>query len=303
MEKQELLNFLLNNISCFEGVTLDDFCLLNSLESDELGLMSDSAIKVTPLLKQISDYALIATVLDENDLGELATCIDEENNVLDDIIKIVEICYEYISILKSDNCNHPSVLTTADLVNGLTAYGQINENICDLVEIAEDSFQDTLLDLSIPTIDKLLDNIEDNIFKKVITQIKNVANKEELLLSLSNYSKTYLSIIMLNTEYNNVQQTNKNNLFYINNNYFHFLSNEKFIPKFNLTSLDVINSLATIIQRTEEYEEEYFYKIDDEEKEIINKLKESYILYKSYKYKFLKDTYKEQKLLQKCKKM
>ena len=115
MNKNEILSFLMNNMSCFEDVTLEDFCLLNSLESDELGLMSEQCSRVTPLLRQISNYALIMMVVNEENLGELSAFVDEDK--MDDIKKIIEYCYQYVEILHDEGCKHPSILSNVDLLN------------------------------------------------------------------------------------------------------------------------------------------------------------------------------------------
>ena len=44
-------------------------------------------------------------------------------------------------------------------------------------------------------------------------------------------------------------------------------------------------------------------KVDDEVLDNLQELEEAYQLYESYRYQYLKSTYQEEKMIQKCKKM
>ena len=96
IKKEELLSFLANNSNCFHDATLMNFCSLAILSTDELGFMSDKTSFITPLLKQICNYALIAMAIDEEKIQEMAAYIDEDNDMLKDSINIIENCFHYI---------------------------------------------------------------------------------------------------------------------------------------------------------------------------------------------------------------
>lgn len=189
MTKTELLEYLLNNIECFHDVSIEDFNLLASLETDELGLVNEKVSKITPLLKQICEYSIIKDIINNDDLSEMEAYIDEDDDMLDDIIDIVEICSQYVEELIKDDCHHPSVLLITDQINGMKSYSQFNDILNEFIELTEDNIlEEDLLDLSIETIDRHLD-ILVNSFHELIIKLKNnkITNKQELLFSMNNY--------------------------------------------------------------------------------------------------------------------
>lgn len=301
MEKQELLNFLMNNIDCFNNVSLEDFCLLNSLDSNELGFMNDRVSRVTPLLKQICDYALIAAIVNKEQLSQIAKCIDEDDTMLKESISMIENCFQYVQILEQENCHHPSILNMTALINGITEYSNFNDIIIELIRLINDEFQDNLIDFGTIVDDKLA-AITDYFFDYFIDELENkiITNKKELLLGLSNYAINFFNTIMLID--NSSKKTN--GIICFDDNYINiFKSNNKINQNFDLTIFKVLDSFATIVRKVENYEIENFYSIDTDVYELMEDLKKSYNLYQFYKYKILKDNYKETRLLEKCKKM
>lgn len=302
MEKQEVLNFLVNNIDCFNNVSLEDFCLLNSLDSDELGFINDKVSRVTPLLKQICDYALIAAIVNDEQLTQIDKCIDEDDTMLNESINIIENCFQYVQILEQENCHHPSILNMTNLIKGIVKYSNFNDIIIKLIELVDDEFQDDLIDFG-TIVDDELTGITDYYFDYFIDELENqmITNKKELLLGLSNYAINFCNTIML---ISNNSGMRTNNIVCYDDNYINvFKNNSKINQKFDLTIFKGLNSFATIVQKIENYEIENFYSIDSYVYELIEDLKTSYALYQFYKYKNLKDSYKEMRLLEKCKKM
>lgn len=300
MTKTELLEYLLNNIECFHDVSIEDFNLLASLETDELGLVNEKVSKITPLLKQICEYSIIKDIINNEDLSEMEAYIDEDDDMLDDIIDIVEICSQYVEELIKGDCHHPSVLLITDQINGMKSYSQFNDILNEFIELTEDNIlEEDLLDLSIETIDRHLD-ILVNSFHELIIKLKNnkITNKQELLFSMNNYCQNFINIMMLVSKNNNNCESS---ITYFDNNYVIVTNNDFIHP--NLTILDILDNQSEIISMVEEYQEEYSYDIDSEIDNIITNIMDRYTVYKSYKYRYLKNSYKEQKLLQKCKKM
>jgi len=301
MEKQELLNFLMNNIDCFNNVSLEDFCLLNSLDSNELGFMNDRVSRVTPLLKQICDYALIAAIVNDEQLVQIAKYIDEDDTMLNESINIIEICFQYVQILEQENCHHPSILNMTALINGITEYSNFNDIIIELIRLVNDEFQDDLIDFG-TVVDDQLTAITDYYFDGFIDKLENkmITNKKELLLGLSNYAINFFNTIML---IDNSSKKN-NSIVCFDDNYINiFKSNSKINLNFDLTIFKVLDSFISIVQKVEDYEVENFYSIDSCVYELMEDLRKSYSLYHFYNYKILKDNYKETRLLEKCKKM
>ena len=295
MNKEELLNFLLNKINYFKNVELEDFCLLNSLESDELGLMNENVFKVTPLLKQISDYALIYSIINEEELEELAACIDDEE-VLEEIIEVIEACSNYVEILQQENCYHPSVLINSDIQSSITLYSEFDGSICDLMELIDgETNDDVLLDSSKIAIDDPQDKA-DLIFETLKINIRSgeIVEKEDILLGLLNYSMEFIDIVLT---------TSKNKqIAYQGNCYFDISENDRFPSDDSISLLEVLENQILILNKVKEYEDDSFEE-DEEVKETIQNILEAYELYKGYKYRFLKDSYKESKILAKCKKL
>lgn len=297
MTKTELLEYLLNNIKCFKNVRIEDFNLLASLETDELGLVNDNVSKITPLLKQICEYSMIKDIINTDDLSEMEVYIDEDDDMLDDIVDIVEICSQYIEELKEENCNHPSVLITNDLINGIGAYSKFNDTLSEFIETTKElESQESILNLSIETNDRILDMLP-NIFHELVMKLKNqqITNKEELIIQMNNYCQNFINIIMLISKCNSIS--------YIDNNYITVINNDLIHSNYNFNIFDFLDNQTEIISMIEEYQEEHLYYLDSEMEDIISNIKDLYVIYKSYKYRYLKNSYKEQKLLQKCKKM
>jgi len=304
MDKIEILKFLADNIECFEDVTIDDFYELSTIDTEELGSMNKKVSSLTPLLKQICNYALIAAVVDGCELSDIADCFYEDD-ILKNNINIIENCFQYVEILQQENCHHPSILAMINLINGLTVYTNFLEIIDELIELTEDEFQDDLIDFG-TMIDDRLDEIREYLFENLINRIKKgiVTNEKELLTCLSNYTKNYLNTILLLSKNNNLYQQNENHISCFENIYINTQKrNDRINKESSLTLLKAIESFGIIIQKAEDYITYNFYDMDSDIETLIGDLKEAYILYESYKYKVLKDNYKEQKLLEKCNKM
>ena len=301
MEKQELLEFLLKHISYFKNVKIEDFYLLADLDSSQLGLVDDNNCKVSLLLKQISDYALVKEVLKDEQIMDIRNSISDKNSdILYDCLDVVDKCYQYIDILLEENCHHPSVTNNINLVVASGLYDKMLDYINDLIMVTEDEFQEDLIDFG-NKVDESLVEIPDSILENIMSFLDRglVRTSEELSLYLSNYAKNFL-ITRLGLKTVSVQQNIKNQIFYIDDCYINVMKDSRMSLGFDLKISDVLIGLSTILEKVNEYKD---YTNDIENLNLISDLEELYYLYESYKYRYFKDNYKEQKLLEKCKKM
>lgn len=292
MDKEKILKILLNNIDCFSNISEIDFYLLVIIDTSELGLINDNVIKLTPLLKQITEYALVNIVLDDEQLERIEHCFDKNNSIFKESLDLIVACYEYIITLIDENCNHPSILSFDTLNKELNLYIEFNEILNDIIELTDGFFQDDLINLGCNIDEKIFDIIDNN-FDNLLNRISNgiINNKQGLILSLTNFSKSILNIIM---------SISKNSTIYnVDDNYVYIAGNERIASNSNITALNFLNCFISIIERVDEYRIENY---DEDITLLIDELKEIYHLYKSYKFQYLKHDYREQKILEKVKK-
>lgn len=298
MEKANLLNELLNDIKYFKNVTLEDFCLLNSLEVDELGLFNDKVAQVTPLLNQICSYALANKLLNDDQLDLISESVAQ--NQLEKCLTIFEKCQDYVEILIEEDCKHPSVSNVVNCVNSSFFYEQFYKCLADFIPEVDIMTQNTLIDL-VYTADEVIQEIYDNLLMLLINELQNnsTMSTKQLLTALNKYSECCKPLCIIVPPNESIYNCD-NGETYIS----YFNENNNF--KLNQILANSLISLANIIKTIEDYEKVNIYDFEDEEddfKDTIDEMKECYVKYQSYKYKYYKDTYKEQKLLRKCKKM
>lgn len=301
MEKQELLEFLLKHITYFKNIKYEDFYLLANLESTQLGLVDANNCQVSSLLKQIADYALIEDILTDEQIMEIRKSLpNEDGNILYEALDIIDKCHQYIDLLLEENCHHPSVNNNINLVVASGLYDTMLEYINYLILKTDDEFQDDLIEFG-NNIDDSLIEIPDSILETIMSYLngKFIKTPQELILYLSNYAKNCL-ITRLGLKTVSIQQNPKNQIFYIDDCYINVIKDSKINLESNLKVSDVLIGLSTILEKANKYKD---YTSDIEVLNLLKDLEEIYYLYESYKYRYLKDDYKEQKLLEKCKKM
>lgn len=297
MEKSNLLNELLNDIKYFDDVTLEDFCLLNSLEADELDLFNDKVSQVTPLLNQICSYALANKFIDDINLDLISDTVAP--NKLEKCLSIFQKCEDYIEILIEDDCKHPSVSNVVNCINGSFSYEQLYECLTDFIPVVDNSTQNILVDLMYNA-DEVIQEVYDNLLLILLNCLQNnpTISTKQLLVLLNRYGKSCAMLCIIAPQ---------NGLIYNHNNSDTYVSCFNDGNNFGLNQILVnsLLSLANIIKIVEDYEKRHNYEFeeDDELKDLIDEMKDCYSIYQSYKYKYYKDTYKEQKLLKKCKKL
>ena len=301
MDKHELIYFLQKHITYFKNVKVEDFYLLDSLESSQLGLVDKNNYQISSLLKQISDYALIKEVLSDEQIIDIKNCLFNNNSdMLYDCLDVIDKCYQCVNILLEDNCHHPSINNNINLTVASGLYDVILDYINYLILKTDDNFQEDLIEFGNKIDDSLIE-IPESILETIFLILERglVKNSQELLLYLSNYAKNFL-ITRLGIKTISIQQNIKNQISYIDDCYINFIKDSNIHLGFDLKTSEVIIGLSSILEKANKYKD---YSSDIEILDLIDELEEAYYLYESYKYRYLKDSYKEQKLLEKCKKM
>ncbi len=295
MKKLELLEYLLNHKEYFKGVSLDDFCLLASLESSELGLMNQDNYKVTPLLKQISNYALVDTNVTQEDIEDIRNSLSSrEEKFLESALDVANKCHQYVDILLKEGAHHPCIIKVNYLINGTFLYKTMMKIICNLIKITNDLFQDNLIDLTSIADDQVMD-ITDEMKEDLLQQVasRKMTSGVDLLRILSNYIKKILLI-------DNFLPFSSMDIHYSDDTYIQFIDREKIHPNYNLSIGDCIQCLSFILEQAHKYQE---YSSDDKILDYIDDLEEEYHLYNSYRYLSVRNQYRENKMLEKCKKL
>lgn len=296
MLKHELLAYLANYRNYFNKISLDDFALLNSLESSELGLMNYDNYRVTPLLQQICKYSLVDTNLTKEDIVDVKNnlSINSQKELLKEALDIAYICHQYVDLMLQEGSNHPCLINVNCLRNGAFLYSQIMNIMCELIEATNGNFQDDLIDLGNIVDEKIMDiaDIKWNNLLKIIED-KEITSGVDILNNLSNYLKDILVL-------GNFFSSNQNYIYYIRDKYIQFVDRKNIHPNFNISTGDCIIGLSIIIEKAHKYCK---YCSDEDVLELVKNLEEGYDLYNSYRYLYLKNQYQEIKMLEKCKKM
>ena len=303
MEKIKLLEEMIQYLSYFNEATLEDFCLLASIDINELSLMNENTYRVTPLLKQIASYSLIIALLDQEEIALLQSCLPLDSTMVDDVLDFSQCCNNYVHILLEEGCNHPSISNLIVLIHCVTCYNEMLETARKILEITTDEeLTDILTDMS-EILDLSLKNILDIEFLRIAERLSKgtIASAEELLKVLTNYTRNYFTTrlqISKFTNNQNAKETKGSNIYYVNDWYVQIVKDSKIHADFDLKISEAINILVDTFSQLE------FYKYcSSEEEYLLEELKEHYHLYKGYKYYYLKNQYCEQSIFEKCKKM
>ncbi len=304
MDKKEIFTYFKNNSSYFKEISQEDISVLENLEADELGVMNPVIFQITPLLQQICRFALIPNALYSTEVEEMMDVVSSPSfeNTIEDILEFTDYCSCYVDFLSSLDCHHPCVMNAVNSLAHMYYYNQVQDTVCDLISCTEDVFQNDLINCVHDTDEKLL-NIVDFLFNRLKKQIKqNLNSKETILKLLVDYVQNKLLLCgMFGVSDPHLQKENA--IYYIDNHYIYFANQNSIYPGYQESTFQFLNCFSQLMQKVEKYQDYYYGGSDDETSDLIIQLQNSYSLYESYRYKYLKDSYREQRLLEKCKKM
>jgi len=306
-EKKQLLDYLEQNMKFF-NVSKKIFDLL---KKEKLNI--DDYILLTPLLKQITDYALVANIL-EDEMDEVYEFYDD----LGEILGICNSCDCLVNVLIEEKCDHPTIKNFINCLNGISLRTDIFSIAYSIVDnllypsdfgISEDEDEyysdvkymeksdlelDEFIDLrnSISMINEPTCKLLDFLFKYILFSSKEKGLSDVGILNyLVSYSNMKIKIVMLISNYNcNITQYKKNDVL------INLMSEENLCPTFEFDFGNIITSFSDMFISLEKLLE----------KEIITdkiiRIKEAYHLYQSYRFNYLRTLEDEKKLLNKRKK-
>lgn len=277
MSNYELLMYLRKHLDYFDGVSENDFNLLFILDSNNFSYGGDYLYRVTPLLKQIAEYAIIPVILSEGEMTRIDSLLEnQEETLLTSVLEFTGYCHNYISRLIDYNCDHPCVRNLEYMERISSLYEEMMNTTAEIIGNAPNPLlKEEILDLY-STVDNAVYNDIDGNFDKVINKLDEYKIKtvKELLAELKNFtiSTFYSQSLLLGL---------KGYSFFENNNIF----------LFNSCQVDNLSKIISIASATTNL------SIDEELESLLNELLYSYQLYSSYRYYYLESDVHEKEYL------
>lgn len=277
MSNYELLMYLRKHLDYFDGVSEKDFNLLFILDSNNFSYGRDYLYRVTPLLKQIAEYAMIPVTLSDSEITQIDSLLEnQEETLLTSVLEFTGYCHNYISRLIDYNCDHPCVRNLEYMERISSLYEEMMNTTAEIVDnVPNPLLKEEILDLYSAVDNNVYDNIDGN-FDKIINKLDEYKIKtvKELLAELKNFTiSTFYSQSLLSGV--------KGYSFFENNNIF----------LFNSCQVDNLSKIISIASATTNL------SIDEELESLLNELLYSYQLYSSYRYYYLQSDVHEKEYL------
>ena len=277
MSNYELLMYLRKHLDYFDGVSEKDFNLLFILDSNNFSYGGDYLYRVTPLLKQIAEYAMIPVILSDSEMTQIDSLLEnQEETLLTSVLEFTGYCHNYISRLIDYNCDHPCVRNLEYLERISSLYEEMMNTTAEIVDnVPNPLLKEEILDLYSAVDNNVYDNIDGN-FDKIINKLDEYKIKtvKELLAELKNFTiSTFYSQSLLSGV--------KGYSFFEYNNIF----------LFNSCQVDNLSKIISIASATTNL------SIDEELESLLNELLYSYQLYSSYRYYYLQSDVHEKEYL------
>lgn len=277
MSNYELLMYLRKHLDYFDGVSENDFNLLFILDSNNFSYGGDYLYRVTPLLKQIAEYAIIPVILSEGEMTQIDSLLEnQEETLLTSVLEFTGYCHNYISRLIDYNCDHPCVRNLEYMERISSLYEEMMNTTAEIIGNAPNPLlKEEILDLY-SAVDNAVYNDIDGNFDKVINKLDEYKIKtvKELLAELKNFT---ISTFYCQSLLSGV----KGYSFFENNNIF----------LFNSCQVDNLSKIISIASATTNL------SIDEELESLLNELLYSYQLYSSYRYYYLQSDVHEKEYL------
>lgn len=277
MSNYELLMYLRKHLDYFDGVSENDFNLLFILDSNNFSYGGDYLYRVTPLLKQIAEYAIIPVILSDSEITRIDSLLEnQEETLLTSVLEFTGYCHNYISRLIDYNCDHPCVRNLEYMERISSLYEDMMNTTAEIVDnVPNPLLKEEILDLYSAVDNAVYDNIDGN-FDKIINQLDEYKIKtvKELLAELKNFTiSTFYSQSLLSGV--------KGYSVFENNNIF----------LFNSCQVDNLSKIISIASATTNL------SIDEELESLLNELLNNYQLYSSYRYYYLESDVHEKEYL------
>ena len=278
---EEYLDILKEHIKCF-NFKEEDFDYLKEIPVDEMGLMNERIYKITPLLDEITLYAYGAAFYNIQEYEMLS----ERNNISDEVNQVMETCFNYVNSLIENDCHHPSILVYKDMVNSDCLYESMMSALSDSINYVEDEeVSNELINISCD-VDNTICEFIDESYAVLAEQTENKSSKEILnLFGTIGRDRGMAELLLFNTAI----------IAPVCDTWIRFLNGQDIV---------LTNKLISMIQIIDKELPYVRYGNNSEELEdAFNNIKESYELYKCFQGDYYKNSYKEARLLEKCKKM
>ena len=276
---------------------VEEFFMLKNMDFRDLEKKDGYVYKVTPLLNQISKYALINAAFSPDELDMFGQWYTNKS-VYKEAQKVYTSAFDMMVDGIQEKCKHPVFLTFESLLNGSITYDELMNDITELdildeekmVEyLSEDEYTQSLIsEINIcedtksriynysKTIDDYVIGETDKTLGKVFNSLSNVKGTHALLSLLNDQAKIRLNHRLLIGSY---------------------ISNNEDDISIKCSTKSITNNYNVLLSSLmKEIEENY----SAEELEI---LRTRYLLYKSYQYQYIKNNDAQLNMLEKCKKM
>ena len=278
------------------------FELLADVPIDQMGLLNPNIYTITPLLDQISLYALAFAFVSDAEYEDLKGEKLSFNRKYE-ARKVMEICYDYMNSLVDKNCMHPSVLIYRDLVTGGDLYDDMMDDIYYSFDYIKDNDIFDFLEKFINDVDGTMDE-EACISDADLAKIEKVGTSIELLKLLSIHARNVgLKKLLVSGNYTSYSEQDNWVRFY--DDYEGKLT-LKFVDMAQRIQEELDNIDGDIDYEDEDEVESLNDSLDDDEKWLrtfFSNILFSYGAYKQIQFDYLKSSYKEAKILEKCNKM
>ena len=283
------------HISCFD-FTHEDFNLLRKTPVELMGLISNRIYRITPLLDQIALYAYGVALMAEYEYDYL-----EEKaslKVKDEANEVMELCFQYMLYLVDEGCMHPSVLIYKDIINGESLYTDIMDIVADSLDMLSGDIHSDFSEF-LEIVDGKVEDYLYNSDTEVIEKIKEATTSKMLLKAVGEKARNLGMIRLLAAS--NFTSYNFDNTWV----QCHIDSKD------DNSSIAFINLMKIIEENypyiageydgfSDNYSSFEYYELDNTLKENFDNIKNAYMLYKQYQNDYVKNSYKEAKILKIC---
>lgn len=268
-----------NHLDCFD-YDKEDFKLLERINFDRLGLINDKVCKVTPLLSQLTSYAIIPAFIYPYEYEELKEYSNEI--IFDEAEEVFQASFEYAIMMFDYGCKHPSILNFKNLINISDCYEVIMDKLSLLMknEKVDKEITGLINDFMVTVDDKVI-NKSDDLLDNEREKLASIGSSYDLLSSFSDCA--------FQIAFNKTMLSDEFRYYYINNNWIRYAKNDYD----SVMLFDIVSKLSNYKKNCG----------NDGILSDISILEEAYYLLKSYQCDYLRNNYKEYKMLEKCKKM
>ena len=282
MSSYQLLNFFREHIGYFDGVKIEDFDTLLALDNSGFSLDMNKMYQVTPLLKQIIEYALINEVIYEEQFVKIELAFEDRGeDILYEALDFINYCNMYVRNLVEVDCHHPSVRKIENILKIMFLYNDIMDDATLFLPYLSGKDKDNM-DYYLDMVDSEAIKSMDADFEKIMQMIDECKFKtpQQLLATLKKYTMAHFKNMLL------LDVPDKNCTIFDGDVFVKNDSRMLYLSK----ALSIINLFDT---PRDEYEQ-----IPDFTQEI----NEKYNLFQSYRYYYTQSDIQEQDFLRKVKK-